>query len=74
LQEEFEGKEEEDFLRLPALKMRIRAEDPNATLALEYKNRGIGRFKRMFVALYATRKAWHSICPFVAIDACHCSS
>jgi hypothetical protein len=74
LREEFEGKEEEDFLRLPALKMQIRAEDLNATLALEYENRGTGRFERMFVALYATRKAWHSIRPFVAVDACHCSS
>ena len=61
LQEQFKEekeKEEKDFLQLPILKMQIRTEDLNATLALEYENGGT----RRCIAFSCTFKLYIAYC------------
>jgi hypothetical protein len=79
LREEFDGKEEDNFRRMPGLYQRIFEADQHASQNLQYENEDedgnpTGRFVRWFIAPSATKKAWDQLRPFIAVDACHCYS
>lgn len=79
LREEFDGKEDDDFRRMPGLYQRIFEADQQASQSLHYEDEDedgncTGRFVRWFIAPSATKKAWDHLRPFIAVDACHCSS
>jgi uncharacterized cysteine cluster protein YcgN (CxxCxxCC family) len=69
---ELDGKEEDDSGRMYELGARIQEVDPESFLVLE--NTEDGRFSRFFLTPNATRLAVPYLRPFIALDACHCSS
>jgi hypothetical protein len=73
---ELDGYEAENFGQLEAaLDLLIHPEDPDSMQAysnIEYDD--TNRFKRYFVLPVACGTAWQSCRPFIAVDACHCTS
>jgi hypothetical protein len=69
---ELDGREEDDFARMNDLGARIQDVDPQSFLVLESTNDA--RFSRFFFTPNALRLAVPHLRPFIALDACHCSS
>jgi hypothetical protein len=69
---ELDGREEDDFECMNDLGARIQEVDPESLLVLESTNDG--RFSRFFFTPNAIRLAVPHLRPFIALDACHCSS
>jgi hypothetical protein len=73
LQEELDGKEEHDFVKIEDLRNRTEAQDASSRTKL-IVDQMTDRFSCLFICLAACRNAWQSIRPFLAVDACHCIS
>jgi hypothetical protein len=69
---ELDGKEEDDFARMNALGAKIQEVNPESFLVLE--NNEDNRFSRFFFTPNLIRLAVPYLRPFIALDACHCSS
>jgi hypothetical protein len=69
LQEELDGKEEDDFAKMEDLYGRIEAQDTSRRTKLVI-DQMTNRLSCLFIFPTACRNAWPSMRPFLAVDAC----
>lgn len=70
--EQLDGKEQDEFSKMSSLWDRMTKADPGISALVKYDQNN--RFDHFFCAPAATKKAFKYMRPFIAVDACHCTS
>jgi hypothetical protein len=70
--EQLDGKEQDEFCKMGSLFDRMARADPEISASSDSDHNQ--RFDHFFCAPSATKKAFKYMRPFIAVDACHCTS